>query len=546
MRHRLAVVVLLLAPAISPAQQFLAKTLEEWRTQLLTGNETARRDAAFALGKMGNEATPAVVDLKKCLRDKAHPKVQEAAAAALGEIAAQSIRVAQDKDLVAALREALKDSEEMVRRSAAQALGRLGPSTASAQADLAKALKDAKPSVRQNAAWALGQLGKTSVKHLGVALADSDRFVQRDAAQALANVAKDEPDAVRPMLVALARLCEVNDSEVRRAALSALVKIVNAKDKDLAEIINPALRDKDLEVRRTAALTLAMIGGQAGAAAIPILREALAHGDRTARHNAALGIRHLGPAAKDLVPDLVRDLQDADPRTRVFSALALGGLKKDAEPAVSWLVRMLANPREDQEVRIMAGQALSEIGPVPAAVQAVPALLFFLEDPDQDAKVREKVLWALRTHQENLRTMKRVPLTLTNVLREPKKQATKMLRYDCAYMLAFLQREKAPEESLDVLLDFLKDDTIEIFMMVDVEPGDSDPERARVGAYYKNRGKGDGRKLALDALKAIGKDGVQKRPRIIEQIRVLARTMDPEFDAVFRDHCKEYLKANGF
>src|SRR5271165_4656010 len=67
------------------AQTFLGKTRVQWQAELSGKDPKVRRGAAFALGKLGVDAVPAVRDLRRTLNDP-DPSVADAAAYALGEI----------------------------------------------------------------------------------------------------------------------------------------------------------------------------------------------------------------------------------------------------------------------------------------------------------------------------------------------------------------------------------------------------------------------------------------------------------------------------
>src|SRR5687768_16006565 len=78
----LAATALLAAPA--PAI-FLGRSAQAWAHDLSSSRPEVRRNAAFALGKMGREAGPALRGLRNLLNDAEAP-VREAAANALGEL----------------------------------------------------------------------------------------------------------------------------------------------------------------------------------------------------------------------------------------------------------------------------------------------------------------------------------------------------------------------------------------------------------------------------------------------------------------------------
>src|SRR5262249_44641985 len=158
-----------------------------------------RRNAAFALGKLGRYAAGALPALKHSLREDKEAAVREAAAFAVGEIVKESIEARDDADLPALLEGLLKnDPTALVQRSAAYALGCLNKRAESARAALESAMSHAHPAVRQNVAWALGCLeNEESIPALRKGLVDQDALVRRDAAGALKPF---KAEAVKPAL----------------------------------------------------------------------------------------------------------------------------------------------------------------------------------------------------------------------------------------------------------------------------------------------------------------------------------------------------------
>jgi HEAT repeat protein len=530
--------VLFSGSGIVSAQGFLGKDMATWARDLDSPREAARRGSAYALGKLGSEASPAVPGLIKCLKEDGSAKVRDAAAFALGEIGRDSLLAAGDPNLVPALVAALKDADGLVRRSAAYALGNLGADAASAVDALNAAQNDDRPEVRQNVANALGKMGVAGLAGLRNALRDSDNLVQRDAAAALASF---DPQVARPALSELLPLCAEKNSEVRKAALIVLVRIVGPDDKAALAPIRQALADPDPEVRVNAALALSNIGGKEAAAAVAVLLESLRGGDLELRRQAAAAIRNIGPEAKSAVPDLIKALRDPDNETRTNAALALGGIGAHAEAAVASLVQMVGDTKEKSATRIEAAVALQSIGPVQAAVRAVPSLLRVLENPVQDISVRERVVWSLRAHKTNLRALPGVASTFTKVVSEPADGNNKLLRYDCAYMLGAIQNSDVPRQVMDVLLEYLKDDTIQLFDAKKSSVGGTGQEANSGKADVKELGRGDGRVMAADALKWIGPRRLAERRDIIQQLEALA--MNPATNAVLRDKCKAILKS---
>jgi HEAT repeat protein len=534
--------ILLLAPNVSAQGdgKFLNRSAEEWARILKTHADPAqRRNAAFALGKMGNRASQVLPELVKCMPSEIDAKAREAIVVALGEVARESLSANADEIEKLLCTTVQNDANPLVRRSAACSLGMLTRKTAATKAALDAALGDDKAEVRQNAAWALGQLGEMGLPGLKRALADADPLVKRDSAGALMHIR--DPDKVRTLLDDLLPLCRDANSEVRRAALNVLVQIVEDKDKAAIEPLKAAMQDTDLENKRNAALALSNIGGDDTRDAVPVLLDAIKNGgDVELRRLATLAIRNIGPSASSAVPELVNLLRfDKDAELRGFAAMALGGVGKEAEPAVPFLVEMLVNPSERRDTRIESALAIGRIGPCPASREAVPSLTKVLQDSAQDSKVRERVIWAMRAHNVALREINGVKEAFTKVLGERVNGENRMLRYDCAYMLGMLWQVDAPDAALDVLMEFLKDDTIQLYSGTTSSVGGAGNESVGGQASAKESGKGDGRTMATDALKMIGARALARND-IVNQLQFLAK--DAKTNDVLRKKCQELLR----
>ena len=148
-----------------------------------------------------------------------------------------------------ALIDALKDSDDQVRKQAAWALGMKGGHRA---VDLlVAALKDGSAEVRAEAAWALGMQGNDrAVEPLIAALKDSDAHVRSQAAWALGM--RGDSRAADALIAAL----EDGNANVRAQAAWALGMIGSQK---AVEPLNAAMKDADPHVRQTAAWALGMI-----------------------------------------------------------------------------------------------------------------------------------------------------------------------------------------------------------------------------------------------------------------------------------------------
>jgi HEAT repeat protein len=127
-----------------------AETDVPFRTQLL-GYTGIREDVALALGRIGQDAKPAIPTLTELLSDK-EVSVRQAAALAIRNIGPVATAATP------ALTKSLTDENEAVRTLAAFALGRIGLDAAPAIPTLTELLNDKEGSVRQAAAWALGEI----------------------------------------------------------------------------------------------------------------------------------------------------------------------------------------------------------------------------------------------------------------------------------------------------------------------------------------------------------------------------------------------------
>lgn len=519
----LALTAVLVATVPSQAQQkvFLNKNAGLWVNQLADKDAGQRRNAAFGLGKLGPHAAPALPSMRAAFNQEKDAKVKEAILFAMGEICRDIDADARDASYEPLFISALRDNDLYVRRSAVYALGCLANKSPATQKALAAAIEDQEPIVRQNAAWAIGRCGNDVLHLIKTGLRDGDTLVKRDAASALLQI--EDADKVHEMLKDLLPLCRDSSSEVRRAALNVLVRIVEPKDKEAIPALKAAIEDRDIENRRNAALALSNIGGEQTAVALPVLIEAIKNGDEELRRQAALAIRNIGPSASKAVPELTRLLrEDKDVKMREHAAFAIGGIGAPAESAINVLVAKIKDTNENLEVRVVCATSLGRIGAVPGASAVAPDLLGVLGSSQQHSRVRERVMWALRPHGENLTKMKGAKEAFTRVLGEQFPYEGRMLRYDCAYMLGMIWGPDAPEATLDVLTDFLNDKEIKIFVGTSTSTGPTGTEIKGGKTDIKDQGKGDGRIMAADALQRMGAGRYAKRPAIINQLRALA------------------------
>lgn len=536
----------LLAPALQAQTdtKFLGKSAPEWARQLKADRDPLqRRNAAFALGKMGNRADEVLLDIKTCLSAEKEPRVREAIVSALGEIARESLAAGGDSGLEETLCQLVRaDSEApLVRRSAAVALGCLNQKSPKVLEALTAALADSEPAVKQNAAWALGRFGNDALPALRKALRDADPLVQRDAAGALLQV--PDGDKVHELVPELLPLCEAANSEVRRAGLEVLVRVVDKDDKQALAILRKLLDDRDLGIKRTAALTMSNIGGREAAPALPVLLAALRTGDVEVRRLATAGLGKLGEAAAPAVPDLLKLVRkDSDLDVRVYAAGALGSIGEAGDEAVKVLVERVRDKEDAPKLRAAAATALSWIG-VKApdkTLGAVAQLATVLQDPAEDVEVRSRVIWALRPNTPRLPDVPGVFEVFSGVVKEPKTGVNAMVRYDSAYMLGLGWKERTPDVALDVLAEFLRDTSWVLFDRSSTRVGGTGAETASGRVTSDELGKGDARIMATQALGQMGVRRWSGRADIVQQLRVLAA--DAKIFSELRKQAQDLVK----
>jgi HEAT repeat protein len=210
-----------------------------------------RREAAWALGRLGPAAEPAVVPLMTALRDR-DPKVAQAAA---------------------------------------HTLGLIGPKASGAAEALVVVLADSNYLLCRMAAWALAQIGAAAVPALIQALTSPDMFVRCEAAWALAQIGRAASDAV-PALVTVLRSDEAQ-------CLAKAMTSLPAEAEHLCQttpVFIPPRKGTAEAFCLSAIKALGEIGPPA-AEAVPDLRRLAEAGNGTAQIVAIQALRQIDPAA---------------------------------------------------------------------------------------------------------------------------------------------------------------------------------------------------------------------------------------------------------
>ena len=230
-------------------------------------------------------------------------------------------------EVVRALIDALGDTVDAVRMSAAFALTSAGVRAEGAVPGLHDALHDtAHPAVRWQAAMILGSLGpsagQTSVPVLTEALADPDPQVRAAAAEALGHIGQLSAPAL-PKLYILLRDA---DADVRRKVVEALPNI--SRDTSMIGLLIGALSDSAPEVRRSAVTALGTLGTPTDRV-IEALAHALTDPWAAVRAAAGLALAQIGPAARASRKALLTARHDSSAQVRRIAEDALRRIAGD-------------------------------------------------------------------------------------------------------------------------------------------------------------------------------------------------------------------------
>lgn len=364
-----------LGPAAAPA---LAKTLAH-------PDIAMRREAITQLGRIGTISDAVLPDLVARLKDEDWD-IRFRTAQALWQLKRPS------PEVTAIIVEAAEKPEPSVRRTAITTLVLMKPWTREMLPALRAALKDTTGATRVQVAEAVWGLDKQAAAVLPVlqeALQNSaslDALTRRKILDIISQL-EDEAKPLRPILL---EALKVNDYDLRVAippvlarlgpeSVPDLVRLITAEPSNnayfpaaqtLGHIGKPAVREliplldhQESRVRMSAFQALDMIGPHA-ADAVPAIRKALKGGDDLTRQRAAICLGRIGPAAKEAIPDLLNAWKDASPNLRA--------------PVVSTLIKVGA---QGEQVRDLLKEAL-KTGSVTLRLLAAEHLWYLDRQPD--------------------------------------------------------------------------------------------------------------------------------------------------------------------
>jgi HEAT repeat protein len=376
-----------LGPRAKGAVAALAESLEDT-------DRSVRRFVVRALKKIGPDAKRAVPSLVLALNDK-DPETRIEAACALW-------RIEEHPRVIPFLYENLRDAEEKARLEAAQGLNAIG---SPALPSLKKALADPNALVRRAAAETLGRFGPRGIsasRELVATLKDDSAWVRVAAAKALWRLEKHQ-EAIPALIRELKKPAEKEDpgrlkNAIHSAREGALYELneIGAEAKEAVPIYVELLDDPlaDLgkqapEFRQRVESLLQSFGPDAKPAVHSLIRQLEAYsGDFAGKftcRDAVRTLRAIGPGAKEAVPALTRLLKIG--QVRVHAAAALWWIDKDPASIAALIEEAkVVGPNSD---RSWAVQALGEIGS--EAQDAVPAIALSLTDKERGIRAAAAV-----------------------------------------------------------------------------------------------------------------------------------------------------------
>jgi HEAT repeat protein len=275
---------------------------------LIEGDEWGREDAVRELGRLEDEREVAVPALIRAVRADPSARIRRQAAISLADILVKLHDGPTTEAAASPLVEALADGDPLVRRSAADALGRIGPGPESTLPALLRACGDPDEWVRGAAIGAVGLVQKEAKidrpearRAIVEAMNDPSLHVRELGLYAFWSVAERSPAITAGFL-------NSDDPRYRRAAMVALSRNTSLASRVLVGITS-ALADPDPGVRAGAANVLGSIL-RVPEPSLLALEKALNDEDPAVREMAGAALSRIRDAANGLcnvdMPDIPR------------------------------------------------------------------------------------------------------------------------------------------------------------------------------------------------------------------------------------------------
>ncbi len=345
-------------------QRVTVRLLESLGTR---GQDDDRTLAISLAGLLGAETVKRTGVISPALAALTDPRV------AVRRSAAEAVARLGDPSAIAPLLTALGDPEESVRAAASQALAAFGDRTVQ---PLVRQLSVPDEQLRRAAMRALAQQGPRAVDALIPLLDASSATVRAEAAEALAGIGADAVPALIEVLSGAAPRGNRSETQVAGAA-NALTKI----GRSAAVALVPIYADADPAVARR----IVEIAQAIGEPAVDALGEVLSAAEHPNAGAAAALLGSFGALGATAAPHLVRTL--GDPRFEVRWE-ARRSLRRVGEPALPALLEAL--DRELPSVRWEAAQILMALPepPIEPLTRTLTEILASAESADRRRAVR--------------------------------------------------------------------------------------------------------------------------------------------------------------
>ena len=274
-----------------------------------------RRNAAFALGQIGEGAGESVPALIQTLEDSDWT-VRANATFALGGIGESA------KAAVPFLITAIDDVNWEVSVNAVKSLGQIGPVASSAVPALSNALRSENEMIRNNAVLALAEIGQTAIPTLIGALKDTDKIVRRSAAFSMSRIDKLPKAAILALTTALkdreisvrvsaSVVLALVDPSTRPKTMPILIGGAKSEDEFTRVFASYSLK----KIRELDVLAIEK--------RVKSLIQQLRHQQAARRYQAATALGEMGKSATRAVPNLIVALKDKDEKVRSSAYQAL-------------------------------------------------------------------------------------------------------------------------------------------------------------------------------------------------------------------------------
>jgi HEAT repeat protein len=344
-----------------------------------SSNGFASTDAMIALCELREDGVPSLLDYLS----EAKNRNRSSAATYVGWMGREHLlgtnATRAVKLLVACLND--EDSDEILMRTSATALGEMNFSEDIVVPALVKCLGHTNADVRVDATIAIrkfGRRGRVAVPALVKALEDKYLIAATVAADGLAEIAL-EPDIVIPALVSALKRKEF---QVHQSVIWALAQY---GERGLPVLLE-CLRSEDFDIADTAARYLGHLPSPPERA-IPALTNALRSRFVGLRFTATDTLVKFGRKAAPAVPLLIQNLESEHSGLVGRTAEALGQIASQPELTVPALTHILDH--SDWTVKYRALQALAHFGT--AAQSAVPLVTKMLDDTEEHVRAEAQL-----------------------------------------------------------------------------------------------------------------------------------------------------------